>query len=70
MKYRFLIEIADAPADPTLELDGVSTPNQTVAYQRLVTLGKQGRLGECVVQVQRVDEERDPIRAALKPKAK
>jgi hypothetical protein len=70
MKYRFLIEIADAPADPALALDGVRTPDDRVAYLHLVALGKQGRLGECVVQVQRVDEERDPIRAALKPKTR
>ena len=60
MKHQFLIEIADSPAWPA--------KTDAAAYRQLVRLGKQGRLGECVVQVARVTERpTDPL-AALKPK--
>ncbi len=47
MEYLYLIKISDSPAWP------VKTDQQ--AYGRLVKLGQEGRLGECVVEARKVE---------------
>jgi len=62
MKHQFLIEIADSPAWPARD--------DRAAFRQLQRLGVENRLGECIVQVQRVTERPAPTdaRSALRPK--
>lgn len=63
MKYQFIIQVEDSPHWP------VKDARQ--AYKRLVKLGHEGRLGECVVKVQTVTEQpAADWKAALKPTKK
>jgi hypothetical protein len=56
-KFRFTIEIAEAPPCPSLGLVGVPVPNEHAAFLELARQGRSGRLAQFIVGVDVVEEK-------------